>query len=512
MAHGACKNFFAFAFISRSTVAVTLQAIGYPNMKLLIAGLATETNSFSPIPTGRLAFEDAFVSRKATDETPNLFSAPLHEWRRMAGEKGWEVAESLCAFAQPAGPTIRGTYESYRDEILDDIRAAKPDVLLMSMHGAMISEGYDDCEGDFLTRARAILPDAVIGLEIDPHNHLTQEMLDACDLIISYKEYPHIDSPDRARELFSLAADTVEGKIKPVMRDYDCRMIAMFHTTRAPMEGFVADMKAAEGQDGILSVSLSHGFPWGDCPRVGARMLVIADGDADKAADTARTFGETLWGLREQIRPDWPGIGDALTRAEEANASPVVLADFADNAGGGAPADSTFVLRDILDRGMKDVAIGIFWDPVVVSMVQDVGVGGTMDVRLGGKVGEMSGDPLDLTVTVRGVKEDMHQWMGETQMRMGNGVWLEADGVHIIVSDKRTQAFHPIAFTDLGMDLQKMKAIVVKSSQHFHAGFGPIASEVIYISGPGAITPDYANIPFTKRDPNYWPKVENPFA
>lgn len=482
-------------------------------MKLLIAGLATETNSFSPIPTGRLAFEESFVSRQATREPANLFSTPQHEWRRMAEERGWEVVESLSAFAQPAGTTIRSTYEAFRDEILADIKSAMPDILLLSMHGAMIAEGYDDCEGDTLVRARAILgPDRVIGLEIDPHNHLTQEMLDAADLIVSYKEYPHTDGHLRARELFTLAADTAEGKIKPVMRDYDCRMIAMYHTTRAPMRGFVDEMQAREGQDGILSLSLSHGFPWGDCPRVGTRMLAITDGDADKASAVAREFGQKLWSLRDQIKADWPSIGGAIDRAVAANATPVVLADFADNAGGGAPADSTFVLRDILDRGLKDVAIGIFWDPVVVRMCQDAGVGATMQVRLGGKVGAMSGDPIDLTVTVRGVREKMVQKMGEGSMPMGTGVWLEADGVHMVLSDRRTQAFHPMCFTDLGVDLSKMRIIVVKSSQHFYAGFGPIASEVIYISGPGAITPDYANIPYTKRDPNYWPKVENPFA
>ena len=95
-------------------------------------------------------------------------------------------------------------------------------------------------------------------------------------------------------------------------------------------------------------------------------------------------------------------------------------------------------------------------------------------------------------------------------MRMGNGVWLEADGVHMILSDKRTQAFHPSAFEDLGLRLGSLKTVVVKSSQHFYAGFAPVASEVIYIAGPGAITPDYANIPFTKRDGNFWPKVAHP--
>ena len=482
-------------------------------MKVLMAGLATETNSFSPIPTGRLAFEDAFVSRAATAEPANLFSAPLHEWRRMAEERGWSVAEGLCAFAQPGGVTIRAAYEAYRDEILAAVQAEQPDILLLSMHGAMIAEGYDDTEGDLLTRARDILgPGAVIGVEIDPHSHLTDEMMAAANLIVAYKEYPHTDSPDRARELFAMAADAAEGKITPVMRDYDCRMIAMYHTTRAPMQGFVSDMQAAEGRDGVLSLSLIHGFPWGDCPRVGSRMLAITDGDADKAEAVAWEFADRLWSLRDQIRVDWPDIPGALDRALAAPGGPVVVADFADNAGGGAPADSTFVLKEVLGRGLTDVALGIFWDPTVVRMATDVGVGGRMRVRLGGKIDATSGDPVDLAVTVRGVASGVHQMMGETRMAMGDSVWLEADGVHLIVNDKRTQAFSPNAFTDLGCDLSSMKIVVVKSSQHFYAGFAPIAADVIYISGPGAITPDYANIPFTKRDGNYWPKVDDPFA
>lgn len=480
-------------------------------MDVFIAGLATETNSFSPIPTGDLAFADSFVSRQATAELANLFSAPLHEWRALAEARGWSVTESLAAFAQPAGPTIRATYERFRDEILTDLRAARPDIVLLSMHGAMIAEGYDDCEGDLLARAREIVgPDVTIGLEIDPHSHLTDTMVTAADLIICYKEYPHTDSPDRARELFSLAADAAEGRISPVMAVHDCKMITMYHTTRAPMRGFVDDMMAREGQGGVLSLSLAHGFPWGDCADVGTRMLAITDGDAALAQAVATEFGTRIWDLRAAFLPDWPGIAEALSRAHAAPEGPVVVADFADNAGGGAPADSTFVLREVLAGGYRDVALGILFDPFVVRMCRDAGPGASLRLRLGGKIGQMSGDPVDLDVTVRAVREGMHQFMGETRMEMGTGVWLEADGVHIVVGDKRTQAFHPICFTDLGVPLEAMKVIVVKSSQHFHAGFAPIASEVLYISGPGAITPDYANIPFTKRAPDYWPRVQQP--
>lgn len=481
-------------------------------MKVFFGGLATETNSFSPIPTGRLAFEESQVTHQATAEPANLFSAPMHEWRALAEVRGWEVQEGFCAFAQPAGPSVQAIYERYRDEILRGIEAAQPDIVLLTMHGAMIADACDDCEGDLLKRVRALVgPDVVIGVELDPHNHLTEDMLEAATIIINYKEYPHTDTPDRAREVFALAADAAEGKITPVMRDYDCRMITMFHTSRAPMRGFVDEMMAREGQGGVLSLSLSHGFPWGDCARVGARMLAITDGDADLAQAVAQEFGQKLWDHREAFRPDWPTIPEALDHVEASEEGPIVLADFADNAGGGAPADSTFVLREVLARGMRDVAIGIFWDPVLVRMVSDVGVGGVMQVRLGGKVDVTSGDPIDLKVTVRGLRENMHQMMGETEMAMGTGVWLEHEGVHMVLSDLRTQAFHPRGFSDLGLDLSQMQAVVVKSSQHFYAGFAPIASEVLYINGPGAITPDYANIPYTKRDPNYWPKVENPF-
>lgn len=479
-------------------------------MKLLIAGLATETNTFSPIPTGRLAFEDVFVGRNATALPPNLFSAPMHVWRDMADAEGWDVVESLAAFAQPAGLTIRATYEAFRDEILKDIAAAQPDMVLLTLHGAMIAEGYDDCEGDLCTRARLLVPDAVIGVEIDPHSHVTQAMMDAVDIIICYKEYPHTDSADRAREVFTLARDTALGQITPVMRDVDCQMITMYHTTRAPMRGFVDTMQEAEGQGGVLSLSLVHGFPWGDCARVGTRMLAITDGDGPLAEATAQRFASDLWGMRYDLKGNWPDIEGALDLVEAATEGPVVLADFADNAGGGAPADSTFVLRAALDRGMRDIALGIFWDPILVRMCQDVGIGGAMRVRLGGKVCAASGDPVDLDVYVRGIQTNMQQKMGPNDMAMGTGVWLEAEGIHLVVNDTRTQAFHPSAFTDLGLDLSTLRSVVVKSSQHFYAGFAPIASDVIYISGPGAITPDYAAIPYKKRDLNYWPRVEDP--
>ena len=128
-------------------------------MRVFIACLGTETNTFSSLPTGEQTFRDTAVfDGDATRHEPSPFSLPLHVWRRRAEEQGHEVIEGFCAFAQPAGRTIRRVYEGYRDRILAEARAALPlDLVLVNMHGAMVAEGYDDCEGDLLARLREIV-------------------------------------------------------------------------------------------------------------------------------------------------------------------------------------------------------------------------------------------------------------------------------------------------------------------------------------------------------------------
>lgn len=485
-------------------------------MKVFIAGLATETNTFSPIPTGMISYEEGQIAHgTATQKAPIGFGAPLHVWRKRAEARGWSVVESLAAFAQPAGPTVRSVYETFVDEILRDLEAAMPvDIVLLTMHGAMVAEGYDDCEGDLMARCRKIVgPNAIIGLEIDPHCHLTPLMMDTANLIVAYKEYPHIDIPDRAEDLFELAAHAALGKTRPVMAAYDCRMMAMYFTPTEPMRAFTDDMIAEEGSGGVLSLSLCHGFPWGDTAETGTKMLAITDGDPNLAALRARAYGERLWSLRNELRINFPTIQEAFDRAAARKADkPIVLGDFADNAGGGAPGDSTFVLQEVLRRGLKDVALGMFWDPITVRQCIEAGEGARLTLRIGGKMGPASGDPVDLTVRVRAIRKGLKQMFGEIAIPMGTAVLLEADGVYLLVNDLRSQLFDPSGFTQLGLDLTKMKIIVVKSSNHFYDRFAVIADVVWHMKTPGAITPEFETIPYTKRDGNYWPRVENPFT
>lgn len=483
-------------------------------MKTFIACLGTETNTFSPMPTGLATFEETMLYRgDATRRRADAFSLPLHVWRRASEERQGTVTESLAAFAQPAGLTVRSVYETLRDEILADLRAALPvDIVLLSMHGAMTAEGYPDCEGDLLARVRGIVgPDTVVGAELDLHCSITGAMVDNADALVLFKEYPHTDVGERAAELFDLCVRKHRGEIEPVMAVHDCRMINMWRTPTEPMKTVVAEMQAAEGKDGVLSVSFAHGFPWQDVPDTTAKMLVIADGDRDLAAATARRFGERIWSLREETRQSMLTIGEALD-AIEAGPGPVVVADVADNAGGGAPSDSTFFLVEALERGTSGLILGYFWDPVAVRFCEEAGEGASLELRIGGKCGPSSGHPVDLQVRVRRIVENGRQSFGDATVPMGTTIWLSSEGgVDLVLNSIRTQVLHPDGLTQLGIEPSGYCGIVVKSSQHFYAGFAPLARRIEYVACEGAIPPDFADIPYRKFIAPYWPRVENPF-
>ncbi|MBO1074601.1 M81 family metallopeptidase [Roseomonas marmotae] len=486
-------------------------------MKIFMATLATETNTFSPIPTGWAGFKEGRVWYRddGSRHPPTVGNIPLITWRRRGEADGHELVESLCTFAQPAGTTLRHVYEGLRDMMLEDLRRAGPvDAVLLFMHGAMVAHGYDDCEGDTLAHIREIVgPKAKIGIELDLHCHLTELMRTSADVIITFKEYPHTDIAERAEELYTLCTRAAAGEISPVMAYHDCRMVSMWRTPEQPMRDFVARMAALEGKDGILSVSFGHGFPWGDVEEVGAKMLVVADGDMAKAQALATRLGEEVWAMREATATRHDTIDEGIDHALSGSGGPMVLADVADNAGGGAPSDNTAILRRLVDRGVRGAVIGCFWDPIAVQFCMEAGEGASFLLRVGGKCGPASGDPVDLMVTVRKLDADFSQTgLSGGRANFGPSAWISADGIDIVLVTKRQQTFAPDAFTGLGITLEDKAVVVVKSTQHFHAAFAPVAREIRYVSAPGAIPPEFAEIPFTKRTRPYWPRVADPFA
>jgi len=484
-------------------------------LRIFSAAVGTETNTFSPLPTGWATFrETLYYRRGATDLSANHFVIPIKVWRRMAEEKGHEFVESLAAFAQPGGLTVQAVWEELRDAILEDLTAAGPfDIVLLNLHGAMASTDCEDCEGDLLVRVRQIVgPSTAIGVELDLHCHLTERMLSAASVVILYKEYPHTDVGKRAAELFSICGDAAEGKTRPIMATHDCRMLGVWRTSDPPVRKIVEKMAAMERDDRVLSVSFCHGFPWANVPDVGAKTLAVTDGDIGLAHALADGLGAEIRELAAVHKSSFVTMDEAINALRAGGPGLTLVADVSDNAGGGAASDSTFFLAALLQAGIPRVIVGALWDPISVRLCQEAGEGKRLRLRIGGKVGPLSGNPVDLTVVVERILENASVSFGDGRQAMGAAALVCGDGVHIVINSVRTQTFHPDAFTQFGVDLTAYDAAIVKSAQHFHAGFAPIAERILYAVAPGTVSPDFAHLPLPRAGRLLAPQVADPFA
>ncbi len=477
-------------------------------MKAFTAGFGAETNTFSGLYIGLDDFRDTFLFGP-NEHPPELteVSAPLFVLREKRARLGWHVVEGTYAFALPGGRVGLRTYEDLRDRILCELAAALPvDFVALSMHGAMCAIGYDDCEGDFLARARAIVgPDVPIGVEIDPHAHLSAAMVENADFIVSMREYPHTDFLERGRELIGLLERAARREIRPVSAVYDCRTIGRFHTTREPMRGFVRRMGERLSEvPGLLSMSFVHGFPWADVADMGAKMLVVADSDCALAQRVAAEFGSEIERIRAETFAPALDIPSGLDKALASSGGPVVVADIADNPGGGAGGDSTILMRALLERDVA-ACLGPLWDPMAVRIASAAGAGARIALRIGGKVGPASGAPLDVDAEVLAVSPDAYQSWAGTRMKLGAACGLRIGRLQVVVSSVRDQAYSPDLFTNLGIDPSRQRIVAVKSAQHFMAGFAPIARDVVLVSGGGPLEGDFRRIPYRHILRPKWP-------
>jgi microcystin degradation protein MlrC len=294
-------------------------------------------------------------------------------------------------------------------------------------------------------------------------------------------------------------------------------MAGSWPTTREPLKSFVGELQALEGHNGVLSVSHAHGFAFGDVPEAGARLWVITDGDEALATRLASELGQRLWALRHALHQPPLGMEAALRRVAELQplpgAGPIVVADMADNPGGGARGDSSFALQAVLSLGIPNVALGGLWDPGAVQLCFEAGLGSTLSLRVAGKSGPTSGSPVDLRITVRALAEDHGQTAFGARSPLGASAWVStAEGIDLVLISRCQQVIGTDLFTGLGIDLSRKHAVVVKSMQHFHAAFAPLAREVLYADSPGLLTADIAALPFRHRDPNFWPRVADPWS
>lgn len=484
-------------------------------MKIFTATLWCETNTFSPIKTDMDSFRNAGLYRPG--EHPDAAfetTAPLWACRQRAQKSGWTIVEGTCASANPGGITLKETYEALRDEILSQLAAALPvDAVAVSMHGAMVAETYDDCEGDFLRRARAIVGPAIpIGVEIDPHAHLSQAMADNADVIIAFKEYPHIDFRERACELLDILSAMTEGRVKPSMSVFDCRMVGVYHTSQEPMKSFLRELRACEKHDGVLSISLIHGFPWGDVKDMGTKILVVTNNDKAAGNALARQLGKEVFALRENTAALDMSLTAAADRIERMTKAPVIMADSSDNPGGGAPGDSTFIMAELLRRNLNGWCIGPVCDPDAVSRAFAAGVGARLVLQIGGHYGAASGAPLNVEVTVAGLRRSATQTFVGTKTALGDSAAVLVGNNAIVLVSIRAQALGLDLFTGVGVEPTQYRLIIVKSSQHFLEEFSVLSDDVIYVDAGGALSRNFnvRDYPHIRRPK--WPFDEDPWT
>jgi microcystin degradation protein MlrC len=191
------------------------------------------------------------------------------------------------------------------------------------------------------------------------------------------------------------------------------------------------------------------------------------------------------------------------------NDLPVVIADPADNAGGGAPSDNTDILKHLIEKNVESACLGPIWDPIAVRICFDAGLGARIGLRFGGKIAPSSGQPVDAEVEIIGLKRDGWQRFGPTQVPVGDCAAVRIGGVEVVLNAKRTQATGLELFTNVGIDPTQRKIVVVKSTNHFMAAYGPIAKKVIYVESSGPLPRDHRKVPYTKVERPIWPLDED---
>jgi microcystin degradation protein MlrC len=402
-----------------------------------------------------------------------------------------------------------------RDQLLDELQLAMPvDIVLLGLHGAMVAQECDDCEGELIESVRKITgADTLIGVTFDPHSHLSERRTSNADIITVFKEFPHTDFVKIAEDLVHLAHRASTGEISPAISVFDCRMIEILPTSREPMRSFIDRISALEGRDEILSISVIHGFMAGDVADLGCKIIVITDNALLSGDALAAQLGKELFSFRGRTRPEFLDPDSALDQAScyiKTSTAPVVIADVWDNPGGGVAGDSTIILNKLSERNIKNAALATIWDPIAVRTCISAGRDAKFKLRFGGKMSDKSGEPIDAEVIVRNIVKNATQSFCQSLVPIGDSVWIEVDGIDVILNSVRSQVFDTDIFYNMGIDPNSKALLIVKSTNHFYASFSKIASSVLYAAIDGPYPNDPANTHYTKLNRPIWPRVENP--
>jgi len=488
--------------------------------RFVTAVFSHETNTFSSIPTpleafGRFSGGKGPVSGDAALAAYRGTNSPVAAYIDLAGEAGAELNFAIAAQATPSGCAEDTVLEHAADAIIDAVKKGC-DALFLDLHGGMVTKGFDDPEGEVLRRVREVAPDLPICVAFDFHTNMSQASADNATVITGYRTYPHVDTYETGERAGRTLLRALAGEVDPVILWHPLPLLTHLNRqtpSRQPMKDIMDKAIAAEADGRVLNASVLGGWPLADIPHVGVHGVVVADrSQTNEAQALLMDLMSMTWERRDDFFFAVEPIEDSIARAKGMTDGPIVLADHGDVGGSGGSTDVHAVLAEVNRQGLEDVCAGPFWDPDTVEQMVAAGIGAEITVQLGGKTDypaiDLKGEPLELTGTVRRITDGKFVVTGPKNTgiheNLGVSAVLDTGNVEIVVCTVRHEPYDLGVFTHAGIDPAGKKYILIKSRQHFRAGFEPILKDVVMVSGPGICTSDYSLFPWKNvRRPIY---------
>lgn len=429
-----------------------------------------------------------------------------------------ELAPTFSSSGGASGTIAREAYETILAELLVSLEAVLPvDGICLALHGAGIAAGVDDVEGEILAHVRRLVgPELPIVVTLDLHGNITPDMVEYADLLLGVNFYPHVDMYERGVEAMQRAAQIVRGEIHPSAWLVLPPMMIPSTTSEVPPAMAINEACWAwERKPGVLDCTFFHGFGWTDLPRAGVSVYAASDGDPALAQSAAEAVAALLWRQRDDFLLAPVSAAEAIQQALAIAGRPVVINDGSDDPGGGAPGDGTHLLRAMLEAKLDDACFGFIVDPETAARAHAAGVGQTIAVRLGGKTDDLHGPPIETEAYVKCLSDG--KFLHSTPMaprepaNYGLCARLTIGGIEVIVSSVRTQTLDREIFLLHGIDVTRCQIVALKSSDHFRAGFRPLAAAIIGCNTPGIVSADLTTLPYRRLERPIWP-LDRDFA
>lgn len=482
-------------------------------MRIATGCISHETTTFVPRRTTLQDFEHGFGFFRGQEVIERFRGANTCTGGFIDGaaKHAFELVPLLWTFPYPSGLIERPVYDQIKGELLERLRKAdqeqRLDGALLDLHGAMVVEGIDDGDGDVIEAVRQVLgPNRPIVVTQDLHANHSKRRVQHADALIGFDTYPHVDMAERGREAADLIVRTINGEVQPTMA---LRQLPLFWgtpcqvTAHPPMNEVIRRIHDIEKRPGILTATVAAGFSWADIPEVGSSVIVVADRDPALARKTADELGDWIWENRNRWYVPPLSVKEAIARGEQIGRYPIMLADHADNTGGGAPGDSTEVLRTFLELRLKDALLLYLVDPDAANQAHAAGVGKKISLKLGGRSDPIQGPPVELEVEVVALTEGQFAYDGPMYKgltgNMGRSAWLRKDGVSVVVVHAREQPLDPAFARTLGIDCKKARYIAVKSAAHFRSGFEAFAGSIFNVDASALLRHDFRKLTYKRR-------------